>query len=473
MNTARCILLHFVLCTYLAVTGPASIAKAATVVVGGPGEFADACTVAAPGDTIVLRGGDWRDVQLVFRANGTAEAPITMRAGQPGGTKLTGASRLEIAGDHLVVSGLVFTEGAAEREPIVTFGEVDGRHPEHCRLTELAFVRYNPPDPATRYTWVQVRGHNHRVDHCRFDGQNHRGITLQVVVGDGNNRVRIDHNHFVDRAAGTGNGFETIQIAGQQGKNDSYSTFEYNLFENCDGEQEIISNKSSHNTYRKNTFRGCNGALTLRDGDSVTVEANVFLGDGKAGSSGVRVIDSGHVIRGNYFQGLTGRGSTGGIIALYAGVPPAPHRLYMPADDAVIENNVLVQNAANAINLSAGYQNRNRVLLPRNVALRGNWIDLDPRQGVTVLTGMPGEQLTCSGNFYSPSSEMGFLPTEGFAQTPATIEPDAPVPILPELAPPETIENDGWAAVMAALEPLSPRDVGPTWWPHNTPAPAD
>ncbi len=42
---------------------------------------------------------------------------------------------------------------------------------------------------------------------------------------------------------------------------------ENNWFEGCDGETEIISNKSGGNTYRGNVFFRSAGALTLRHGN--------------------------------------------------------------------------------------------------------------------------------------------------------------------------------------------------------------
>jgi poly(beta-D-mannuronate) lyase len=36
---------------------------------------------------------------------------------------------------------------------------------------------------------------------------------------------------------------------------DAHSLFEHNLFSDCNGENEIISNKSGANTYRFNTIR--------------------------------------------------------------------------------------------------------------------------------------------------------------------------------------------------------------------------
>ena len=53
---------------------------------------------AQPGDTIVMADGDWKDAGIVFRAKGTAEAPVTLRARTPGKVVLSGESSLRFVG---------------------------------------------------------------------------------------------------------------------------------------------------------------------------------------------------------------------------------------------------------------------------------------------------------------------------------------------------------------------------------------
>jgi len=61
-----------------------------------------------PGDVLVMAEGEWRDVEIVLTGQGTAQAPITLRAAVPGKTILTGKSILRIGGEHLAVAGLHF-----------------------------------------------------------------------------------------------------------------------------------------------------------------------------------------------------------------------------------------------------------------------------------------------------------------------------------------------------------------------------
>lgn len=89
---------------------------------------------------------------------------------------------------------------------------------------------------------------------------------------------------------------------------------EYNLFENCDGENEIMTVKTSNNTFRYNTFLNSMGSLSLRLGHDNEVYGNQFYGSGDSDSvddenyqtGGIRVYGANHVIYDNYMQGLSG-----------------------------------------------------------------------------------------------------------------------------------------------------------------------
>src|SRR5687768_7425657 len=60
---------------------------------------------AQAGDVVVLADGEWRDFQIVFEGQGTADRPLTLTAKTKGRVFITGKSNLRLAGEHLVVSG--------------------------------------------------------------------------------------------------------------------------------------------------------------------------------------------------------------------------------------------------------------------------------------------------------------------------------------------------------------------------------
>ncbi|MDB4618377.1 polysaccharide lyase 6 family protein [Akkermansiaceae bacterium] len=299
-------------------------------------------SAAKPGDTILMANGIWTDTVITFDADGRAGEPITLRAQIDGQVKMEGASRLKFAGDHLVVQGLHFQNGSiADGGHVIEFRGSSSNLANHCRLTECAITNYNPSDPTVNYKWVSVYGMHNRVDHCSFIGMNHIGVTLTVWLGTNApaNHTRIDNNYFGEHAEGDGNGFETIRIGtSTRSMQESRTIVEENYFYKCDGEIEIISNKSIGNIFRRNTFESCKGQLTLRHGNECVVEGNYFIGNGVERTSGVRVIGEDHSVINNYFENLRGT-SARAALSFYNGVPNSPLNRYFQVKRALIAFN--------------------------------------------------------------------------------------------------------------------------------------
>lgn len=288
----------------LAVIGNAAFCRE---IVLKPGrDLEDAFEDAAAGDTFILGDGEWKDVAIHIEATGTADKPVLVRAQTPGRVVITGESRLRISGSHIVVSGLYFRNCVEESE-VVAFRTDSSRPARNCRITNCAMRNELPTAVQIESKWLSIYGERNRVDHCSFAGKNNRGTTLVVWPTGKPNNHRIDHNYFGRRPELGKNGGETIRVGDSKVSLTSSQTIvERNFFDECDGEAEIISNKSCDNIYRHNLFRKCSGALTLRHGNRCTINGNVFLGHGKRGTGGVRIIGEDHRIFNNYFEGLRG-----------------------------------------------------------------------------------------------------------------------------------------------------------------------
>ena len=264
---------------------------------------------ARPGDTIIMAARDWTDLRLKVTRSGEQGNPITIRAQERGKVRLVGNSKLDIHGSWVVVDGLTFTDGFPSSIPIVLRAGTT-----HCRITNCAIVDYNAvpahPDPPT---WVSVKGTHHRIDHCSFTGRRAKTALMRVASQENPEYHRIDHNYFGQFELIRINGAETIRIIATDSRRHapSRTVVEYNMFEECDGEDaEIISNKSSENIFQGNTFMRSMGYLTLRKGDNSIVEGNFFLGYGKPKTRGVRALGKGHRVSNNYFEALSGRALT-------------------------------------------------------------------------------------------------------------------------------------------------------------------
>src|SRR5262245_24098833 len=164
----------FRVCLVAVFTGITSV-HAAEFLVTNMDEFDAAVPLTQPGDTITLTDGSWTNADLVFRAAGTAENPITLRAQTSGRVILTGTSRLHVGGNHLVVKGLLFTNGYPSSLDVIEFRAGSFNPATECRVTECAIVDFNPPLPDTDTKWVSLYGFSNRLDHCHFHGKANDG----------------------------------------------------------------------------------------------------------------------------------------------------------------------------------------------------------------------------------------------------------------------------------------------------------
>lgn len=305
-------------------------------------QIASAMATAKPGDTLSMAAGTWTNQAIVFQGNGDSLRPIVLRAADPGQVILTGSSSLRIGGSWLVVDGLRFERAVPTSGAVIEFRSSSIGEAHHCRLTNTSVVDCNPPSNTTDYKWVSLYGHHNRVDHCYLAGKTHAGTTLVVWLGPAPNYHQIDSNYFGPRPPLGVNGGETIRVGTSDwSMYDSYTVVENNYFYQCNGEVEIISNKSCENVYRGNTFVSCEGALTLRHGNRCTVEGNFFFGNNVSNSGGIRIIGEDHTVINNYLADLAGS-STKSALPIMNGVPNSPLNRYFQVQRALVAFNTLV-----------------------------------------------------------------------------------------------------------------------------------
>ena len=347
-------------------------------------EYKLAIKNAEPGAKIILKNGVWKDVKLEAFGFGTKENPIVIKAENAGKVILTGNSTLKIYGEYIIVEGLWFKDGNPTSKSIVSFRKNATQFANNCRFTHNTISYYNPKDKSINSHWVDLWGKNNRVDHNNFTGKTNDGTTLVVWLKGKEhieNNHRIDHNFFGHRPELGVNGGETIRIGTSANSMKSSKTIiENNTFKNCDGEIEIISNKSANNIYRNNLFLASQGTLTLRHGNNALVERNVFIGNNVKKTGGIRVINEGHIIRNNLLIGLLGNGFRGPIVVMN-GVPNSPLNRYHQVKNVNIQNNTIIN--CGPIEFGAG-KDKERTLPPINTIFANNLISNN--QGNKVLT---------------------------------------------------------------------------------------
>ena len=315
------------------------------ITVSNISEYNAALSKVNNGGTIILKNGEWKDTKLLAHGNGTKENPIIIKAETPGKVILSGDSSLNIYGSYVIVSGLWFKDGKITSKVIVDFRKNSKEFANNCRFTNSTISYVGVADEAIKDHWVDIWGKNNRVDHNNFTGKTSAGTTLVVwLKGEQHieNNHQIDHNFFGPRPDLGENGGETIRIGTSTNSMKSSKTIvENNTFRHCDGEIEIISNKSGDNIFRNNLFIESKGTLTLRHGNNALVENNVFLGNNVSNTGGIRVINEGHIVRNNLMVGLRGNGYRGPIVIMN-GVPNSPLNRYNQVKNVDIQNNTII-----------------------------------------------------------------------------------------------------------------------------------
>ncbi|MGN6690816.1 MAG: chondroitinase-B domain-containing protein [Sphingopyxis sp.] len=341
--------------TAVTLVSTAHPALARDMLVSDQAQYKAAVKKAQPGDTIVLADGEWRDFQIVFTGTGTVAKPIILTAQTKGKVLLTGQSNLRIGGRHLVVSGLVFKNGASPTDEVISFRRDSKTLASDTRVTEVVIDGYSKADRRAEDIWVALYGTGNRVDHSHFEGKTNSGVTLAAIRRAGDpldNRHRIDHNYFGPRPPLGSNGGETIRIGtSEESLSASNTMIERNIFDRTSGEVEIVSIKSGGNIIRENLVLEAQGAFVLRHGNGNLVERNIFLGKGVPDTGGVRVINRDQIVRGNYFEGLAGT-SFKSALSVMNGVPNSVINRYHQVANARIENNSIIDSAR--ITLAAG-----------------------------------------------------------------------------------------------------------------------
>lgn len=279
-----------------------------------------------PGDIVTLADGDYRDVSITLHYKGYKDNPVTFRAATPGKVILRGNSKLNIDGEYIVVSGLLFKD---RKEPKGAYAVKFGEESKGCVLSDCMVDGTGlTPNAEINTKWVYIYGRENEVSNCSFIDKRSFGVLLEVYPQGTpenhkilRNRFTRPYTYFVENSASAMNGQEVIRIGTSSCcGNDSGTLVKGNYFYMCYGERgEIISNKSCKNTYTGNYFSACMGTLTLRHGLNCIVNGNYFTGpdgteteDNKR-AGGIRIIGSGHSVFDNYMEGLTGTGLNCGM----------------------------------------------------------------------------------------------------------------------------------------------------------------
>nr|WP_321231245.1 chondroitinase-B domain-containing protein [uncultured Psychroserpens sp.] len=303
---------------------------------------------AKPGDNIVLANGTYKDLEIKFTGEGTEDNPIVLKAETDGKVFIEGVSSLEISGDYLEVSGLFFRNGHSPKTNVIAFRTSEKDVANHSKVTNCVILDFNNLERDQDNLWVQLYGKHNELSNCYIAGKTNGGPTVRVDL-KGNQSIRNFHkiinNHFGPRPRKGGARGETIQLGSSfTSMSPSNTTIANNLFEECNGEVEIISSKTNFNIIKNNVFYKSEGSVVTRHGNYVTVDGNYFIGDGVNDQyGGIRIINTGHWVINNLFYKIKGKNFRSPI-AIMNGIPKSPLNRYNQVTDVVVAYNTFVDS---------------------------------------------------------------------------------------------------------------------------------
>jgi hypothetical protein len=333
---------------------------------------------AKPGDCIVVANGSYTSPAPISVASvGTAQARITITAETIGGVTITGTAgfHLDAPAAYVTIHGFKFTHAQTLVMAIGT---------SHCAILRNDFQLAGP---SGQYLYVQ--GLDHEVGFNSFHDKAYSGSVVQLDASgrghSGTERAYLHDNLWLRATAASANGNECIATWS------GFIRIEHNVFQECNGDPEVITLKSSDAVVRYNTFRtSTRGQLSVRYSNRDVIDGNFFFGL----KGGLRIYGKDHKVTNNYFENNAG-------IGIYISDGTADGG-YIQIERLLVAHNTLIGDDVRA---------RSGGLPPLTVTFADNIIRKD---GGNFVTPGPGWDVTYSGNIFFGTASAGMVPAAGF-----------------------------------------------------------
>ncbi|MDN3718061.1 polysaccharide lyase 6 family protein [Vibrio breoganii] len=348
----------------------------------------------SPGDVICIDDGTYSEAELVFGGQGTEEAPIKVRATNPGQVTITGETKIVMGGEYVQLHGLIFKGGESASSKLLETRFSSAELCNNCRISENVFINIdahkNLSSDKENGVWLALYGKHNWIDHNIFSGKTTGNPIVSLVresglMDEGNGGIAefttVYANYFANRpptqgklyAGSSDNDYEAIRTGLSETHHYNGNSFVIgNLFERIQGEAEVISNKASKNVIAQNTVRNSYGSITNRHGHQNNISNNFIFGDGYPYSGGLRLVDDGHIVTNNYIEGARYKSTThhGGIVLLGTDGASDGGNGYQPLENVHVAFNTVV-DSINSINIDGGGKSKQ----PEQIYFANNIVD--------------------------------------------------------------------------------------------------
>jgi len=355
--------------------------------VSSSAEWTTAINNSASGDTINVKANIGTALSITNK-NFSTTNPLKIKAASPQGITLLSLAMLNCKGIN--VENFKFGPSAVN-----TYTLLKADNCSNIKISRNYFDLHNVTLGQTAII-VSSASSNIDIGYNTFadkdyvvQGGSYIKVSYNSKAGTFPSNVNIRNNYFkniVPVPVGTsydGDSDRECIIIGSTGTNvtPGNNIIENNLFEECDGEGELISLKCSNNIIRYNTFVNCLGGVSIRTGEYNEVYGNFFFANSNNKNAypndtgGVRTYGSHHKVYNNYFEGLTGKGYNAPL-CIDGGDTTDPVLVggHVRSNDCYVVNNTLV-NCSYGIEL--GYMNKSAKtpeLCPTNCKIANNII---------------------------------------------------------------------------------------------------
>ena len=339
------------------------------ILVNNMDELRLAIADATAGTTIVLANGVWTDAQIKFYGHGNENSPIKLTVETPGEVTLEGQSYIHLGGEYLIVDGLYFKNGYSPEGGVIRFQIGKDSTAFHSQVTQSVIENFSRLNRWENDRWIEMYGQHNKFDHNYITGKSNDGATL-MVYHKGNQHTnsyhQIEYNHFGPRPRKGGPRGETMRLGGSEtSMTPGKVRVANNFFDRCNGEVEIISDKTNFNNFINNIFYKCEGSLVMRHSDYTTVDGNMFIGDDDSDFyGGIRVINTGHWITNNYFYKIRGA-EFRSPLAVMNGIPKSSLNRYKQVTDVVVAYNTWV-DCSSPFQIGVGQNKASKDVLPKS-----------------------------------------------------------------------------------------------------------
>lgn len=273
-------------------------------------DFLDAVNNAQEGDEIILANGSYdvssnKDTKFSDR-KGTATKPIIVRAQEVGKVILEGRAGYKFKNCKFFTWYGFNHRHEASSGDNISFE--DGSNNRFSRCEVKLNDKGSKKKGERKSHWLQISDCKAmKVDRCFFHDKPSEGQFCNVKYRSDNKHGEgplFEYNYFLhqdyNKIVGDDNigdaGGEAIQMGDSKLCRFYFrGIFRYNYFEECNGDGEMITNKSSGNIYYNNSFMKTLGTMTLRHGDSTAMLGNYFE------ACGLRVGGAKNLIANNHF----------------------------------------------------------------------------------------------------------------------------------------------------------------------------